>query len=77
MTFAAGSSWNSGAAASPPPAEAWLIDYDLAISNTVNVDFVGATATTIEWGDGDNNATAANGGIGGAGWVGIKFYKLT
>lgn len=36
----------------PPPAEAWLIDYDLAISNTVNLEFVGATATTIDWDDG-------------------------
>jgi len=45
----------------PPPPEAYLIDYDLAISNTVDVEFVGTTATTINWGDGTVETFASSG----------------
>lgn len=61
MTFAARSSWNSGAAAPPPAGPQWVVTYDLALYNVVNVEFVGATDTTIDWGDGTVEAFTSAG----------------
>lgn len=45
----------------PIPPEAYLIDYDLALNNTVDIQFVGTTATTINWGDGTVETFASSG----------------
>ena len=45
----------------PPPPEAYLVTYDLAISNTVDVEFTGVTNASINWGDGTIEAFAVSG----------------
>ncbi len=45
----------------PPPAESYFVTYDLALNNTVNVEFVGTTAASIDWNDGTIEAFTSSG----------------